>query len=194
MIIPVGKWVFEESVKICREWQKKMPEFCVSVNVSYEQIKDGTFQDFVGQCTAKYGIEPRSIVLELTESSIVADWEYVNRQFDAFREQGFRIAMDDFGTGYSSLVYLKNLSCDIVKLDREFVKNILNNTFDRQLVEYTVRLCHSIGITACVEGVETPEEYRLLVGDCNVDMCQGYLFGHPESEENFEKFFEELKI
>ena len=106
MIIPVGKWVFEESVKICREWQKKMPEFCVSVNVSYEQIKDGTFQDFVGQCTAKYGIEPRSIVLELTESSIVADWEYVNRQFDAFREQGFRIAMDDFGTGYSSLNYL----------------------------------------------------------------------------------------
>ena len=194
MIIPVGKWVFEESVKICREWQKKMPEFCVSVNVSYEQIKDGTFQDFVGQCTAKYGIEPRSIVLELTESSIVADWEYVNRQFDAFREQGFRIAMDDFGTGYSSLVYLKNLSCDIVKIDREFVKNILSNDFDRHIVEYTVELCHSVGMKTCIEGVEEVEEYDLLTEICKADSIQGYLFGHPESVPVFEKQFLEPNV
>ena len=194
LIIPVGKWIVEQAIRTCKKWQQRIPDFEISINVSHEQMKDMTFKTFVCDCIKRYDIKPQSVVLELTESRIVSDWSYVNREFDFFRQQGIHIAMDDFGTGYSSLAYLKNLSCDIVKLDREFVKNILNNTFDRQLVEYTVRLCHSIGITACVEGVETPEEYRLLVGDCKVDMCQGYLFGHPESEENFEKFFEELKI
>ena len=189
MIIPVGKWVFEEAVKICKEWQKKVPKFCVSVNVSYEQIKDGTFKEFVGQCAAKHDIAPQSVVLELTESSIVADWSFVNRQFDDFRQQGFRIAMDDFGTGYSSLVYLKNLSCDIVKIDREFVKNILNNDFDRHIVEYTVELCHSVGMRTCIEGVEEVEEYDLLTNICKADSIQGYLFGHPESVPVFEKQF-----
>lgn len=189
MILPVGKWVFEEAVKICKLWQEKVPDFCMSINVSYEQIKDGTFKEFVGKCAKKYEIAPETIVLELTESSIVADWEYVNRQLDDFRRQGFRIAMDDFGTGYSSLVYLKNLSCDIVKIDREFVKNILNNDFDRHIVEYTVELCHSVGMKACIEGVEEEDEYNLLTTICKADSIQGYLFGHPEPVPVFEKQF-----
>ena len=97
--------------------------------------------------------------------------------------------MDDFGTGYSSLATLKNLSCDIVKIDREFVKNILENDFDRRLVKYTVELCHSIGIRTCIEGVEEEEVYKLLRQECNADTIQGYLFGRPESVENFEEKF-----
>jgi len=194
LIIPVGKWIVEQAIKTCRKWQQRIPDFEISINVSHEQMKDMTFKTFVCDCIERYGIRPESVVLELTESRIVSDWSYVNREFDYFRSRGIHIAMDDFGTGYSSLAYLKNLSCDIVKLDREFVKNILQNDFDRQLVEYTVKLCHSIGITACVEGVEQQDEYDLLTQDCKVDMCQGYLFGHPESEENFEKFFTELNI
>ena len=118
----------------------------------------------------------------------------MNRQFDAFREQGFRIAMDDFGTGYSSLVYLKNLFCDIVKIDREFVKNILSNDFDRHIVEYTVELCHSVGMKTCIEGVEEVEEYDLLTEICKADSIQGYLFGHPESVPVFEKQFLEPNV
>ena len=113
------------------------------------------------QCLGKLGLPADAITLELTESKIVADWNFVNEQFDGYRGQGIRIAMDDFGTGYSSLASLKNLSCDIVKIDREFVKNILDNDFDKQLVSAVVALCHSIGIKACIEGVEDVPVYEL---------------------------------
>ena len=189
LIIPVGKWVFEKAVSICKKWQALLPDFHISINVSYEQLKDSTFKEFVPQCIARYGIRPETITLELTESCIVADWSFVNRTFDFFRQQGLSIAMDDFGTGYSSLSYLKNLSTDIVKIDREFVRKILCNDFDKKLVKYTVQLCHSVGMKVCIEGVESREEYRLLHEECEADMIQGYLFGHPESEADFVQKF-----
>ena len=189
LIIPVGKWIFEEAVKICKRWRQVVPDFRVSINMSYEQVKDLSFKKFVGECLQRYDMTPDAVILELTESKIVADWSFVNKQFDEFRQQGLAIAMDDFGTGYSSLASLKYLSCDIVKIDREFVKKILENDFDRQLVKYVVALCHSIGIKCCIEGVEEEAEYELLTKECQADSIQGYLFGHPESVENFEEKF-----
>ena len=187
LIIPVGKWIFEEAVKVCKRWRHIVPEFKVSVNMSYEQVKDLSFKNFVTECLLRHDMPPESVILELTESKIVADWSFVNKQFDSFRKQGIAIAMDDFGTGYSSLASLKYLSCDIVKIDREFVKKILENDFDRKLVQYVVALCHSIGIKCCIEGVEEEAEYELLTRECKADSIQGYLFGHPESVENFEE-------
>ena len=189
LIVPVGKWIFEEAVRICKRWRQVRPEFHISVNLSYEQVKDLSFKNFALECLEKYGMPSDAIVLELTESKIVADWSFVNQQFEAFRQAGIKIAMDDFGTGYSSLASFKNLCCDIVKIDREFVKKILENDFDKKLVEYVVALCHSMGIQACIEGVEDIEEYKLLTERCKADAIQGYLFGHPESEENFEEKF-----
>ena len=100
---------------------------------------------------------------------------------------GIHIAMDDFGTGYSSLAYLKNLSCDIVKVDREFVKHITESDFDRELVQYTVTLCHGLGMHVCIEGVEEKEVYDIVTKDCGADCIQGYLFGRPFSESDFEE-------
>jgi len=189
LIIPVGRWIVEEALRVCKKWRRIVPNFKVSVNLSYEQVKDASFKDFVNDCIDRYDVPPEALVLELTESKIIADWNFVNREFDHFRKKGISIAMDDFGTGYSSLATLKNLSCDIVKIDREFVKNILENDFDRRLVKYTVELCHSIGIRTCIEGVEEEEVYKLLRQECNADTIQGYLFGRPESVENFEEKF-----
>ena len=189
LIIPVGRWIVEEALRVCKKWRRIVPNFRVSVNLSYEQVKDASFKDFVNECIDRYDVPPEALVLELTESKIIADWNFVNREFDHFRKKGISIAMDDFGTGYSSLATLKNLSCDIVKIDREFVKNILENDFDRRLVKYTVELCHSIGIRTCIEGVEEEEVYKLLRQECNADTIQGYLFGRPESVENFEEKF-----
>ena len=188
-IIPVGRWVIEESIKICKRWRTIMPDFKMSINVSYEQLKDLSFRDFVEDCLSRHDMPPESIVLELTENRIVGDIRFINKQLDAFRQRGIKIAMDDFGTGYSSLSMLKNLACDIVKIDRAFVAKILDNHFDKKLVEYTVDLCHSIGITTCVEGVEKQAEYNLLRSLCKVDAIQGYLFGRPEPEKIFEEKF-----
>jgi len=189
LILPVGRWVFDEAARVCRRWRNIIPNFKVSVNMSYEQIKDRGFKDFVMDCMQRYNLPCDSMILELTESKIIADWSYVNREFDYFRQQGISIAMDDFGTGYSSLSTLKNISCDIVKIDREFVKRIVESDFDRQLVKYTVALCHSIGITTCVEGVEEEDEYHLISKECAADVIQGYFFGHLESVSNFEDKF-----
>ena len=134
-------------------------------------------------------MNPASIVLELTEHTVIADWDFINRQFASLRECGLKIAMDDFGTGCSSLAMFKNLSCDIVKIDRAFVKQILWSDFDRRIVDYTVELCHSMGMKVCIEGVETQAEYDLLAKTCKVDSIQGYLFGRPETKEGFEEKF-----
>lgn len=191
LILPVGKWVFETAARMCQKWRARVPNFCMSVNMSYEQVRDTSFRDFVPACLGKLGLPADAMILELTESKIVADWAFVNEQFDGYRAQGIRIAMDDFGTGYSSLSSLKNLSCDIVKIDREFVKNILDNDFDKQLVASVVALCHSIGIKACIEGVEDEPVHDLLRDLCGADTIQGYLFGRPEPSNLFEdKFLE----
>ena len=185
LIVPVGHWIFEEAVKVCKKWRKFVPDFCMSINMSYEQLKDLSFRQFVIECLQRHDLPAEAIILELTESKIVADWGFINKQFDEFREHGIAIAMDDFGTGYSSSASLKYLSCDIVKIDREFVKKILENDFDLKLVQYVVALCHSIGIKCCIEGVEGEPEYKLLTKECNADFIQGYLFGKPEDTETF---------
>lgn len=185
LIVPVGHWIFEEAVKVCKKWRQFVPDFCMSINMSYEQVRDLSFRQFVMECLQRHDLPAKAIILELTESKIVADWGFINKQFDEFRKQGIAIAMDDFGTGYSSLASLKYLSCDIVKIDREFVKKILENDFDLKLVQYVVALCHSIGIKCCIEGVEGEPEYQLLTQECNADSIQGYLFGKPENPETF---------
>ncbi len=185
MILPVGKWIVEEALRTCKKWRAVIPDFKMSINVSSVQIKDMTFFPFVREAIQRIGVPPEAVTLELTESTIVSDWTFINQQFNEFRSKGVQIAMDDFGTGYSSLAYLKNLSCDIVKVDRAFVKNILDNDFDTKLVEYTVTLCRSVGIRTCIEGVEEKEVYDIVTNRCGADYIQGYLFGRPVSQDDF---------
>ncbi len=189
LILPVGRWIVEEAVKVAKKWRKIIPNFKMSINLSYEQVKDFSFQEFVLNCLKKYEVPTSSIILELTESKIVSDWSFVNRQFDDFRRHGIKIAIDDFGTGNSSLASMKYMSCDVVKIDRAFVERILESEFDMRLVHYTIMLCHSIGMTTCIEGVERIDEYEVLKNQCHADIIQGYLFGHPEPPSVFEEKF-----
>ena len=189
LILPLGRWILEESLKVAKKWRKIISNFKMSVNLSYEQLKDLNFRDFVVDSLKRHGLPPSTLILELTESKIVTDWTFVNQQFDDFRRQGIKIAIDDFGTGNSSLSSMKYMSCDFVKIDRAFVENVLNSEFDYKLIKYTIMLCHSIGMKVCLEGVENFTEYELLKNQCNVDVIQGYLFGRPEPASTFEEKF-----
>ena len=93
--------------------------------------------------------------------------------------------MDDFGTGYSSLGFLKNFNCNIIKIDRVFIQDILKSEFDRNLVKYAIMLCHSIGMKVCIEGVEEEKAYIFLRDECKADYIQGFFFGYPEMEDVF---------
>ena len=186
LIIPVGKWVLKQAVKSCAKCVKYHPNFKMSVNVSYIQLLDNTFVDFIKSTIEEEKISFSNIIIELTESRFVSDKELLKSTFASIRKLGMNIAMDDFGTGYSSLEILKEVPADIVKIDKAFVKNIMNSSFDKTFIKFIVELCHDVGIKVCLEGVERIEELD-IVSPMNLDFIQGYLFGKPQHSEVFFK-------
>ncbi|HGH4592482.1 TPA: phosphodiesterase PdcB [Clostridioides difficile] len=187
LIIPVGKWIIKEAVKQCKEWHKINPYFKISVNVSYIQLKEDFFRDFIVECLVEYQLRPEFLILELTENCWIPDINLLNDKFISLKGIGVYIAIDDFGTGYSSLNYLKELSVNIIKIERSFVKNITYNSYEYTFLEYIIKLAHIINLKVCVEGIESYEEYD-IVKSLGVDIIQGFLFGRPVSASEFYKF------
>lgn len=191
MIIPVGHWIIENAVQMLKKWTKFMPDFELSVNISLYQLEEHMLYDFVKDCIERHGINPRTLVFELTESHNVYDWDYVNKQFQAFHDLGIKIAMDDFGMGYSNLGFLKNFRCNQIKIDKIFVDDVLNSEYDRQLIKHVIMLCHAVGMEVVIEGVEDEATYIYLRDVCGADIIQGFYFGYPETEDVFVKRFEQ---
>ncbi|MBR6695375.1 MAG: GGDEF and EAL domain-containing protein [Oscillospiraceae bacterium] len=188
MIAPVGKWVFDESVRICAKCIKYNPDFKMSINVSYVQLLDDSFLSFIDKSMHRHGVLAKNIIVEFTESCFIEERGIVFEAFENIRQKGIKIAMDDFGTGYSSLEVLKEVPADIVKIDRAFVKNIRTSNFDRTFIKFVVELCHDVGIEVCLEGVEREEEYKIVL-PMRIDFIQGYLFGKPLDENTFSEKF-----
>lgn len=188
LIVPVGKWVLEQAVSICKRWTAYQADFVMNVNVSYLQMLDENFIQDVRQILERYGLGPGHIVLELTESCFVTDMDGLKDTFQKLRSLDIRLAMDDFGTGYSSLGMLSRSPADIVKIDRVFISDIgdIKNAFNRSFIGSVIQLCHSVGITVCVEGVERQEELK-TVCDLKTDNIQGYYLSRPIYPEEFEK-------
>ncbi len=185
MIIPVGHWIIENAVITAKKFQKYQPNFQMSVNISLYQLEERMLYPFVEDCIKRHGIDPTTLTFELTESNKIYDWDFVNKQFAEFHDLGIKIAMDDFGTGYSTIGFLKNFNCDLIKIDRMFVENILKSAYDRNLIKHMIMLCHAVGMEVCIEGVEQEGEYLYLRDECNADQIQGFYFGYPETEDVF---------
>ena len=179
LMVNVGKWVLKQSLETYKkEWSPYVPDLSISVNVSFVQFIDKNFVEDVKKILEESGVNPKNLVLELTESCMVNNINYIKKIYMALKKLGIKIALDDFGTGYSSLGVLKELPIDIVKTDRIFVKNILSNNFDLVFIKFITELCHEINLKICIEGVEQKEECE-LVNNFGVDYIQGYYFGKP---------------
>ncbi len=189
MIIPVGHWIIENAVRTAKEWQKFMPNFEVSVNISLYQLEEQMLYEFVADCLERHQIDPHTVVFELTESNKVYDWDFVNKQFNAFHDLGIKIAMDDFGMGYANLAFLKNFRCNQIKIDRYFVENLVNSEYDKQIIKHIIQMCHAVGMEVVVEGVEDEATYIYLRDECKADVIQGFYFGYPETTDVFVKRF-----
>lgn len=181
MIIPVGMWVMRTALEAGRLWVKEDPLFTVSVNVSALQILEEDFTAVLKQTVEEKEFPYQNLIIELTESCMAKNLCMFEERFEELRALGIRVAMDDFGTGYSSLELLKTAPVDIVKIDRGFVRNILNSTFDAAFISFVVVICHDAGIKVCLEGVETAVEYEFLK-ERDLDSFQGYYFGRPVPE------------
>lgn len=184
LIIPVGSWVLEEAVKTCKRWLPCCADFVMNINISYLQMLDPGFLPLVRSTLERHELEARHVVLEMTESYFVTDMEALKSTFQELRSMGISIAMDDFGTGYSSLGLLSQVPADEVKIDRAFITEINRNDFNRSFIGAVIQLCHSVGITVCVEGIETMDEFRTVVG-LGADTVQGFQFSRPIPEESF---------
>lgn len=188
LIVPVGAWVLREAAATCKRWRAVLPEFTMSVNLSYRQLDEDGLVPLIMNVLQEADLPPGSLVVEMTESRFADDDEHARNLFDQIRSLGVRVAMDDFGTGYSSLGVLKSSPADIVKIDRAFIRDIQTSTFDATFIRFVVELCHDVGIRVCLEGVETDDEYD-VVGGMGLDYIQGFLFGRPLLPEEFEGRF-----
>lgn len=178
LILPVGRWIFREVLSTCIGWEQDMPDFSISINLSYLQLPDEGFCSYMLDTIKELGANPRHIVLELTESYLAANMDRVAQLLTDIRRSGIRIAMDDFGTGYSSLGVLKTAPIDIAKIDRAFVKGIRSSTFDSAFLRLVVELCSVLGIDTCLEGVETEDEFDAVL-PMSLSYIQGFLLGRP---------------
>ena len=186
LIIPVGRYVMWEAATACREWQKLLPQFHVNINLSYIQIHKSDLMQDVERCIQEVGISPQSLVLELTESGYIETDTRIRELFKELKSKKVDLALDDFGTGYSNMRYLKEIEADTVKIDRSFVVQALQNDHDYSIINYIIKMVHSLGYSVCMEGIEKKEELDKMM-KTNPDMIQGYYFGKPSPKEVFEK-------
>jgi EAL domain-containing protein (putative c-di-GMP-specific phosphodiesterase class I) len=150
----------------------------VSVNVSGRQFRDDSLGESVTRALAAAGLEPSSLILEITESVVVEDTEASIGRLRRLRDLGVRLAIDDFGTGYSSLSYLRRLPIDIVKVDKSFVDGIADGGEAFALAQVIVRMGLTLHLDIVAEGVELPEQAAAL-RRMGCEMAQGFHFAHP---------------
>jgi EAL domain-containing protein (putative c-di-GMP-specific phosphodiesterase class I) len=178
LIVPIGRWVIFEACQqgaILHERFPRKPPLTMSVNLSVKQLHSDTIVDDVREALRLTGIEPSTLVLEITETVMMADPDTASARLNQLKGLGVRIAMDDFGTGYSSLSYLSRLPVDILKMDRSFLAT--GNT-DSGLAAAIIAIGERLGLEVVAEGIEEPEQIGTL-RDLGCELGQGFLFARP---------------
>jgi diguanylate cyclase (GGDEF)-like protein len=188
LIVRLGTWVLQEACRQNRAWQDAgLPKLKVSVNLSARQLRDNAFVPLVVQILAETGLDSHYLELELTESALMGDAGDTVYKLLRLKELGISISVDDFGTGYSSLSYLKHLPIDTIKVDRSFVRDIVNDPDDAAIVDAIVAMAHSLKLNVIAEGVETREQLDFL-RQRKCQQAQGYYFARPLDPRQFEAF------
>ncbi|MFJ8728852.1 putative bifunctional diguanylate cyclase/phosphodiesterase [Streptomyces bauhiniae] len=191
LIVPLGRWVLEESIRQARAWREKQDRNAagplrINVNLSPCQLTHpGLVQDTV-DILERAGVTPDALCLEVTESALIGADDGLLKPLRRLAEMGVDIALDDFGTGYSNLANLRRLPVSVLKLDRSFTRGMQQypaDPVDLKIVEGIVSLAHSLDLAVTVEGVETSaqaEQLRLL----GCDTAQGWYYARPGPPEN----------
>ncbi len=186
LIGEVGKWVLGRALVEGDAWRsgERGGDFRIAVNISALQLRRENFADEILQAAALVSGGAHRLELEITESALVEDPRRARVILGRLRDAGIAISIDDFGTGHSSLQTLSRLPVDILKIDRSFVHDIATNERHRMLVQTTISLAESFGLTTVAEGVETPEQVEIL-RQLGCSSIQGYLVLKPADANGF---------
>lgn len=193
-IVPIGNWVIEKSVQTYAKWREKYHyPLVLSLNVSAVQCKKRGFIEGLMQILEIYDVSPSEIEIEVTETILIEDFDYISERLNELKKTGVRISLDDFGTGFSSLSYLKGLPIDTLKIDKTFVDTLLTDKNTKIITESIIYMVKRLGYETIAEGVETEEQFRYLK-ELECDMIQGYYMGRPMPAQGIADILEKLTV
>jgi EAL domain-containing protein (putative c-di-GMP-specific phosphodiesterase class I) len=178
LIVPIGRWVLEEACRQTKRWQEQHPAerlVAAGVNLSARQFQDPALTRTIAKVLEKTGLEPRSLDLEITESTAMGDAPTTAVALEELQDLGVRMVIDDFGTGYSSLSYLERFPVDYIKIDYSFIDRLDGDPGAAVLVSGVIRLAHALGLKVIAEGVESAGQLEQLQG-MKCDIAQGHFF------------------
>jgi diguanylate cyclase (GGDEF)-like protein/PAS domain S-box-containing protein len=185
-ILRLGDWVLKSACLQMRAWQDAgLIEMHMAVNISVRQLRQPDFLDRLMTILDETGLLPGSLVLELTESSMMENPERAREVLASLHALGVGIAIDDFGTGYSSLNYLRHYQVDYLKVDRSFVSNLPHDENQQAIVRAIIAMAKSLDIQVIAEGVETAAQWEFLK-TLECEQGQGFLFAHPQTAAHLE--------
>ena len=188
LIIPIGNWVFYKATEKLRQWcDEGYENLFLSINISPMQFNDPYLIENISRIVTRRKIDPRTIQLEITETSVMEDPEASARILAQIHDIGIKISIDDFGTGYSSLSYLKDLTADSLKIDKSFIDNVATNPQNQGIVRAVISMAQSLGMDILAEGVEDQQQLEFVhkEGCSNI---QGYFFSKPLAVDAFEAY------
>lgn len=195
LIIPLGKWVYQQACKQHRLWQEQgLPALTMSVNLSGVQFESNNLEKDIIAALEQENVDPHHFTLEVTESILMSAQSASSRAIapidtmESLSELGIKIAIDDFGTGYSSLAYLKKLPVHLVKIDRAFIDGLPNDQEDIAITTAILSMSKALKLNVVAEGIETAEQLAYLQNE-HCDFAQGYYLAKPMPADQFELFF-----
>jgi diguanylate cyclase (GGDEF)-like protein len=176
--------VLDGALEQCAMWHADSHEVAVSVNLSASNLLDPGFTELVSELLARHNVPPSALVLEITETCIISDYERSKKVIEDLRDLGLVISIDDFGAGFTSLAYLGDLAVGELKLDRIFITGLAseNRSRDLALIRSTIELGHALRLRVVAEGIEDAATLSLLA-EMGCDIAQGYFISMPMSAD-----------
>jgi diguanylate cyclase (GGDEF)-like protein/PAS domain S-box-containing protein len=190
-IVPLGRWILATACQTLSELNAKgLSDIRIAINLSSRQFRDPELLRMIRDTIRKYNVNPKCLELEITETLLMQDIQLAIETLKALQAIGVTIAIDDFGIGYSSFNYLKTLPINVLKVDREFIKDIPDHLDDMEITAAIISMAHRLNMRVVAEGIETQVQ-QVFLEEHHCDLGQGYLFSKPVPLEQFFALLEE---
>jgi len=178
LIVPIGRWVLDEACRQAAAWAERGIHIDVSVNVSAYQLGRRDFAEDVRRAIGRSGVEPSSLTLELTETTVMRHLPAACERLEEVKALGVRVAIDDFGTGYASLSYLQRIPVDVLKVDKSFVAALSEGGQSRALLQAILGVGRALSLAVVAEGIEEPAQLSALE-EIGCELAQGLFMAKP---------------
>jgi EAL domain-containing protein (putative c-di-GMP-specific phosphodiesterase class I)/GGDEF domain-containing protein len=193
MIDEITEWIIQTALQEVQTAQLLGDDFTVSINLSTSTLFDLAFPYTLDSALALWSFPPERVIIEITESVLMGDFDASRKLLSTLRDKGIRISIDDFGTGYSSLAYFKKLPADELKIDRSFISEMMEDKNNHKIVEAIIDLAHKFNLLVVAEGIEDEATYQALRA-VGCDIAQGYYIARPLAATGLDPWTQDYAI